>query len=721
MRPVFRIAPEQVIAVAGLATLTAIAAVLWLATRGPSLGLQWRAAGDDVAIAGIAGTVSVPALQPGMTVAALIADDRYLPLTAADITPEPDATHVRAADYRAFLARQDALWHALSADHAALVLADDTVVSVPVRAGRPPGELPWTFWVQLLCGAGGLLAGATVWAYRQSDPAARYYAITGLGLAAAALSAAVYSSRELALPLATFEALHIVNQTGTLLYTAAFVAVLWHYPRRLGSLPLGPILFAIYAVVALAAAFYWLPDFNLSLRMPVLAGFLGAILLGVRQWRVSRGEPLARAGLRWFLFSWFFGSTLFLALVFVPPIFGIDASSAQAPAFLLLLVIHLALAVGILRYRLFELDRWWGRAWLLAVSGLMVYGLDFLLIHAIGLSGSIALPLSLAVVGWLYFPVRQWFAQWLSGFGRSGRPVLVRMVTDALSRLDREPDRAWADLLSQVYRPGDMSVCEGVSADRVHEGGLALDVAGDDDRRPRRLRYCQRGARLFRREDLALLTDLRGLFGEILGYRGRLRAAVVAERDRVARDLHDDVGARLLTLVNRLDAPQAEQVRTALSELRSVIYSMGPERVVLADAMGDWRAEVAERCEAAAVQLQWRLHDEPPEITLSGTVLLALTRVLRESVTNAIRHARPERLTLDIRFDDDRMDCVLRHRYDGPPPQAWRESLGLHNLRERMARQGGYIRWRYTAPHLETVWSVALTPDEPGGAADATR
>jgi signal transduction histidine kinase len=122
----------------------------------------------------------------------------------------------------------------------------------------------------------------------------------------------------------------------------------------------------------------------------------------------------------------------------------------------------------------------------------------------------------------------------------------------------------------------------------------------------------------------------------------------------------------------------------------------------LVDALGDWRAEVAERCEVAGVVLDWQTSGECGQPGFSGGGCLALTRVLREAVTNAIRHARPARLAVMIELTDTALACAVRHAYAGVPPEQWEASVGLGSLRERIARHGGTLNWQLEQHELVT-------------------
>lgn len=708
-RPI-RFAPEQVLAAATLVAVLVAIVTVWLATHGPSLGFSLQVQGEHLVAANIRAKNSGSGITAGTVVVGLAtASSEILNLSPADLTPEPDVTYNNSTDYRAFLQRQNTLAGMLATQNTVVITGSGERIPLQTVTGRPLSSLSWAFWLQLVCGLSGFLMGMGVWAYRQQSPAVHCYALTGVGLMLAALSAAVYSSRELALPLWIFEPLRVANQTGTLIYAGAFAAVLWHYPTRLNRLPVASLLVGLYAVLSIAAWRMWWPTLDLTMRLPALLGFCLAIIFAVAQWRRSKADTLARASLRWFLFSWLAGSGLFLALIFVPPLFGINTAHAQAPAFVLLLVIHLALAVGILNYRLFDLDQWWYSAMLVGLSGLLVYALDMLLVVMLGVTAPLALGAALAVVGWLYFPARQWIWSRLTRHQHSDRqPALIRMVTNVLSHPETSADQAWQNLLEQVFMPRSVEFPAQLVADAVAQGGLALEITADNGLPQSRLLFCHGGARLFNSRDLEMLADLKRLFAELLDYRQRLDQAVATERDRVARDLHDDVGARLLTLSHRLPQPGADQARQALAELRAVVYSMRAPPAKITELLGDWRVEAAERCDAAGITLVWQVQGKPPPLALTGGPALALSRVLRETLSNALNHSGAQKITLDLAFSGTQICTTISHPYNGEAPGEWRESLGLHNLRDRIAQLHGEIAWHSANYRLECCWSVDL-------------
>ena len=712
MRLSTNLAPEKIISAATIVAAIVLITAVWLATQQPSLGIVWQAQENVVQIRQIRDDLPA-ALRPGQVVTAIgNTQDDLLELEPIDLIPEPDMTFTRYSDMDAFYARQSQR-HSLLMQDTVQLATGDGMVSINPAATRPLLSLPFVFWFQLFCGITGLLAGASVWAYRRQDPATKYYALTGIGLMASACTAAVYSTRELAINGQLFKALSALNEFGALLFCGSLIAVLWYYPKQLTHLPAGPLVIGLYLAFALAIPLRLHNSVELLAHWPIMLGYLSTFALAVAQWRNTQGDPLQRAALRWFLFSWLFGSGAFLAFVYIPAMFGYDSGAIQGYAFGFFVLIYIGVAIGVLRYRLFRLDRWWFVAWAIFLGGLGVIALDLVFVYVLQMNTRVSLLAAMAIAGWVYFPLRQWLWGRVLRTGRKGNSTtLVRLVTQALSHPENEPVSAWRLLLQKVFEPSSIVTAEpgsdDVKRDEIKEGGLVLSVAQDAGVPPQRLLYCHGGARLFNQTDLNMLTDLRGLFAEMLRYRQRLDEAVTAERDRVARDLHDDVGARLLTLSHSSAGESAQQARQALAELRAVVYSMRAPPVEIADLLGDWRAEAAERCDAAGVPLSWNVYGEAPTLSLAGGPALGLSRVMRETISNALHHGKRQTITFNLDFTGSRLFACVSNPYGGGDPSDWRESLGLHNLRDRIKRLGGDIDWSVQASELQCRWTVDL-------------
>jgi two-component system sensor histidine kinase DesK len=171
--------------------------------------------------------------------------------------------------------------------------------------------------------------------------------------------------------------------------------------------------------------------------------------------------------------------------------------------------------------------------------------------------------------------------------------------------------------------------------------------------------------------------------------------AKIAERERIARDLHDVLGHTLSVVVlkselagkligsdaagARREIGEVEQIaRQALSEVREAISGYRAEGIAAEIA----RARRA--LDAAGVRLDWQaqsLHLEPAHESV-------LSLVLREAVTNILRHAGATRCRLELAADGGGAQLSVQ---DDGRGSIEREGNGIRGMRERIEALGGRI------------------------------
>jgi two-component system sensor histidine kinase UhpB len=137
------------------------------------------------------------------------------------------------------------------------------------------------------------------------------------------------------------------------------------------------------------------------------------------------------------------------------------------------------------------------------------------------------------------------------------------------------------------------------------------------------------------------------------------------ERKRIAADLHDDLGAKLLTIVHTSDDDRISTLaREALEEMRLSVRGLTGKPVWLADAMGDWRAELIGRLGQAGIDGQWDAPEELPQ-RLSARGYVQTTRILREATSNVIKHSGATRCAVTARIADGDLQVVVTDNGDG--------------------------------------------------------
>ena len=196
--------------------------------------------------------------------------------------------------------------------------------------------------------------------------------------------------------------------------------------------------------------------------------------------------------------------------------------------------------------------------------------------------------------------------------------------------------------------------------------------------------------------------------------RQRRQDALEAERARIAREIHDSVGASLSGVIlqaeylasSDLDEETSREVAElreaaceGMEELRRAV-SMMRQEFQLAPAVTDWAAAFSQRQHlevSAAVTGVEPLELDPER-------QLVLFRVAQEALTNVAKHAGCTAVELQLTFDEH---CArLRVADDGEgfdPEQVPGGHYGLRNIKERVARVGGQVDVQSTPGEGTTI------------------
>ena len=150
----------------------------------------------------------------------------------------------------------------------------------------------------------------------------------------------------------------------------------------------------------------------------------------------------------------------------------------------------------------------------------------------------------------------------------------------------------------------------------------------------------------------------------------KLEQVTERERKRIAADLHDDLGAKLLTIVHTSESDRISTLaREALEEMRLSVRGLTGKPVHLIDALGDWRAEVVSRLGQANILAEWKSPAEDIEHTLQARSYVQTTRILRESVSNIIKHSGATHATISSAVQDGDFILTIQDNGQGIPTE----------------------------------------------------
>lgn len=346
---------------------------------------------------------------------------------------------------------------------------------------------------------------------------------------------------------------------------------------------------------------------------------------------------------------------------------------------------------------------------LLAAVSTVATSLDLLFVAVFSLGQFASLTLALFIALAVYSGARQWILNQLLGSNMLTTERMFEQLYRIAREVEAHPERTGkllSELLRELFEPMEVIIAERrVGATRVSSDGSTLmlpvpSLDGDASQANGAivLRFAHRGRRLFTFEDARLTARVVEQLRRAVAFDKAVEQGRSEERARIAQDLHDDIGARLLTLMYKAQSPEMEEyVRHTLQDLKTLTRGLAAPNHRLSHAAAEWKADLTQRLTAAHVQLEWAF-DSDADVLLTVVQWSALTRVLRELVSNTIAHARATRVEVSLSHRNDRLDLQVLDNGEGRNPRAWSHGLGLGGVRKRVKQLGGEVEWRELQP-----------------------
>ena len=191
--------------------------------------------------------------------------------------------------------------------------------------------------------------------------------------------------------------------------------------------------------------------------------------------------------------------------------------------------------------------------------------------------------------------------------------------------------------------------------------------------------------------------------------RRQLELQQVAEKERlnIYRELHDDVGSKLLSIVHAdRDSKLADMARSALESLRHAVSKANNPDQEMHSFLNDIREETELRLSGSGHETQWSQTIPSDEIIVPSKVAFTINRILKEVVSNIIRHASATAVAINVRCDEQQLaiDIVDNGRgFDRHGPMG----NGIHNILSRSAEIGANANWETKFDH-GTTFSLSL-------------
>jgi two-component system, NarL family, sensor kinase len=448
---------------------------------------------------------------------------------------------------------------------------------------------------------------------------------------------------------------------------------------------------------------------------------IGAVVAVAVRWRHSRG--LARQQLKWFVAAVVTVVATVAIVGMLPPLAGgIIAAVA-------VMLVPAAVAVAVLRYRLYDIDVFVNRALVYTVTTTLLLGVYVAVVATsaglfdLSTAGAVV---ATGVVAVAFVPARAYIQRlvnrWLYGDRGDPAEALDRlgMRLDHLGQPDGLLDVLVSTIMEALRVPYLAVVAtDGASAAAGRRIGVPTQVPLVDrgvtvgtlevgPRRPREAlsRDDERLVDLLARQ-AAVVLHADQLQRDVSRSQFRLVAAVEDERRRLRRDLHDGLGPTLAgialnaeTISNLLaqsDVPAKvderldrirHQAQSAAGDVRQLVYGLRPPALDELGLVGALRAHAASLDSPGGVSVVVDAHLDDDH-DLPAAVEVAAFRIAVEALANARRHGAARCASLRL-WQDDCLHVEVTDDGRGLSA-AWEPGVGVTSMRERATQLGGTL------------------------------
>lgn len=523
--------------------------------------------------------------------------------------------------------------------------------------------------------------------------------------------------------------------------------ILERHPRLVPIIYLAP--YGLFGMFMAGAKFLspntwtWLGHWNsVEWAVTMIYVFL-FIMMTVMNYRKIEDES-TRVKIRWVAFGWSVSAAGIVLLWMLPgAVLGQPLIPAGAIA-LLALPVPLALAVALLRHRLFDIDIVINRALVYGALTTVVVAVYAIIVGYVGAlfhaqasdharNDLIFSLIAAALVAVIFLPLREGLQRAVNRFmyGERDDPytVLARLgqKLEAVGTVETTLPTIVETIAQALKLPHvaiefkDRDGSRIAAAYGTPQPGASIkfpliyqnDSFGD-------LVLAQRsGSESFTPNEERLLADLARevevaahnvrLTADLKRSRQELVTSREEERRRIRRDLHDEIGPLLASQSLTLEAiekliaqdPAAAtslvhdlkgQTQGAVHEIRRIIYDLRPPTL---DDLGLVEALRERFAQLGQSRLKVELDAAENIPSLSAAVETAVYRIAVEAITNVIRHANARECHVTLRVNDN---LQLEISDDGAGlPAKYRAGVGLRAMRERAEELGGTFRIKCVA------------------------
>lgn len=204
------------------------------------------------------------------------------------------------------------------------------------------------------------------------------------------------------------------------------------------------------------------------------------------------------------------------------------------------------------------------------------------------------------------------------------------------------------------------------------------------------------------------------------------REALNQERERIAREMHDDIGAGLTQIsliseniqrhteqINRAKASEIGEIsRGLISNISEIIWSLNPENKSFPQLISYLRDQIHKQLEYASINYQIEFPEKIPNLLLTTAQRRNILMITKEIIRNSIRHSGASNLSVKLEIQSEQLRFEIADNGTGFPKEQIHSGNGLKNIQKRISELKGTIhidsqasngtRFQFTIPIITT-------------------
>lgn len=220
----------------------------------------------------------------------------------------------------------------------------------------------------------------------------------------------------------------------------------------------------------------------------------------------------------------------------------------------------------------------------------------------------------------------------------------------------------------------------------------------------------ENGQRLYSREDELWVRQLYDVAKSTEVSFRQKEQGVKDERQRIRRDLHDDMTQEIISLMRHAETDEMRhKAKDLMQSLKNVLSALAADTSALGGVLTEAQAQMREKLLEHGFELKWQEQLLNRRVKLSPRQVSNLLKILRESTSNVIKYAQVGLVEVSVRQSEQNLEVHVDNRIAENPRTFASNHLGIPNMQKRAQELGGYIYTVNQADEFKLLISIPLT------------